>query len=240
MLSCLCCRLLRWGTSTVADAAKLEQDCLQHHLDLQTEKSLTNSLSEPEQAVLPLLALQAHARSQPQVHDPVQMPQVLQQKQQPDLIKGTDKGKGKGIRGILSHAYLTSNRVAPGDAMQTVNKPGQQVICTILAAGDERAGAKPEVPARASQVGHATHDGSAMANSHSQMLPRAVKRRRHMQPSLHAALQQSTQQVRASISHLEVLSVQQQAMQKTLQSLIRNCNVVHDYILQMQQQKTGT
>ncbi len=46
MFLCLACRLLRWGASTAADAARLEQDWLQHHQDMQAEMSATASESE--------------------------------------------------------------------------------------------------------------------------------------------------------------------------------------------------
>lgn len=221
----------------MADAAKLEQEYLQHCQDMQTEMSLADSHLEHEQAVSPLLALQSHASSEPQAGNPVQPLQVMWHRQQPALLKGKDEG----IWGILSRARLPSSRVAPVDAMLAVCQPGQHTDNTYLMTGVEHAVAKPKAPVRAPQVGHTNcHDGNTMAFFPSQLLLRAAKHDRHRQLSLHAALQQSNQQVKASITHLELMSIQQQAMQKALESLIANCHIVHEHILQMQQQKTST
>lgn len=233
MLFCLGCRLLRWGTSTAADAARLEQDYLQHHCDTQVQMSLANSHSRPEQAS-PSLALQRHAGSETAASNPLQLlqvPQVMQNKQQPDLLKVKDKG----IRGILSFAYTPSSKVAPEDAMLSVIKPGQQKDDVILATS-----AETYRPVRTRQLGHKTHGGTSIAICDAQWLPKAARHGSHRQLSLRAALQQSMRQVKASISHLEWLSMQQQAMQEVLKSLSVNCHVIHDYILQLQQPKTGT
>lgn len=158
-----------------------------------------------------------------------QQPQVLRHRQRP----GMQKGKAKGPRGILSLAQRPSHKVAPEETPTPPPDVSGAGRPNSLSADNVEHDSKDELvmPAILPSLPVAGQIVPA---------PMRMKYRRPEQPTMHAALQQSVQQVRACTLQFEEQSMQQQAMRGALQSMTTNCGIMQDIVIKMQNQRKIT
>ena len=201
------------GNAAMSMCQPLHQQLQQHH--------------HRRQDVQPL-----HLEAPHQGPDPPNQPQVLRYRQRP----GRQEGKRKGIRGILSLAQQPYCRVAPEPNMLPENRsefPARKSDSTMLSTdsvGDGRL-VMAECIRKSS-----TDDTEVTRNSGGLVAARSLKYVKPGQPTMHVALQQSIQQVRACTLQLEEHNMQQQTMQKALQLMGTKCGAMLEDLIRMQQQ----
>lgn len=168
--------------------------------------------------------LQELKEPQHQVVSPVPQAHVLRHRLQP----GFPQGKGRDSRGILSLAWRPSSRVAPEGATQEITSPGIHSSSVVVSVEAQNTGHEASYPGRAASTRHVSAGGRLVVYSQKMLkTARPMKCRRAQRLSMHIALQQSIQQVKACTLQFEGQNIQQWAMQQALKGMTAGCSSMH-------------